>query len=102
MSNAVKYSKTSPYASTPTYSFFLDVATIPEIPYYSSDVQYEIDAVYKNRPDLLAYDLYSDPSLWWVFAVRNIEVIKDPIFDFVSGNQIYLPKKSTLTTVIGI
>lgn len=99
---AVSYSKTSVYNKTSTFSFFLDVANIPQIPKDSSDVLYEIDAIYKNRPDLLAFDLYNDVNLWWVFAVRNPNTLKDPVFDFVPGAKIYIPKKDTITTALGI
>jgi hypothetical protein len=102
MSTTVKYSKSSPYADTPSYSFFLDVANIPEIPYYPSDVRYEIDAVYRNRPDLLAYDLYNDPALWWVFSARNPNILQDPVFDFIPGSVIFIPKKETLVASLGI
>ena len=98
----IKYSKTSPYATTDTHGFFLDVAQIRNIPYDPSDVAYQIDAIYKNRPDLLAYDLYGDAALWWVFAVRNPNVIQDPVFDFEPGTIIYIPKKTTLTDTLGI
>jgi len=97
----VVYSKTSPYYNTETYSFFLDVANIPDIPAVPSDVVYQIDAIYKNRPDLLAYDLYGDASLWWVFAVRNPNTIQDPVFDFVPGATIYIPKQDTINAAIG-
>jgi hypothetical protein len=40
--------------------------------------------------------------LWWVFAVRNPNVIKDPIFDFFPGQTIYIPNKNTLTTYLGL
>ena len=40
------YAKTSPYVNTGTYSFFLDVANIPQIPYVASDTPYVIDAVF--------------------------------------------------------
>jgi hypothetical protein len=99
---AVAYSKTSPYATTETFSFFLDVANIPQLPYDASDVRYEIDAVYKNRPDLLAYDLYGDTGLWWVFSVRNPNALQDPVFDFVPGAIIYIPKKETIQAAIGV
>jgi len=62
---------------------------------------FELTATYEHRPDLLAYDLYKDHKLWWVFAVRNRSVIKDPVFDMVAGVKIYLPKASTLQRVIG-
>ena len=102
MASSVTYNKTSPYSQTQTYSFFLDVANIPAIPYNASDVQYQIDIIYTNRPDLLAYDLYGDAALWWVFAARNPNIIQDPIFDFTPNATIYIPKKETLITVLGL
>ena len=78
---AVSYQKSSPYANTNFYGFFLDVANIPKVPIDPSDVQYQIDAIYKHRPDLLAFDLYGDSALWWVFSVRNPNTIKDPVLD---------------------
>ena len=99
---AVNYKKTSPYANTDYYGFFLDVANIPTIPNDPSDVQYEIDAIYQYRPDLLANDLYGDSGLWWVFSVRNPNTIKDPIFDFVAGANIFVPKKENLTAALGL
>lgn len=99
---AVAYSKTSPYSNTNSYRFFLDVADIPNIPKDPSDVAYEIDAIYRHRPDLLAYDLYNDPALWWVFAIRNPNTIEDPIYDFIPGITIYIPKKETITAALGI
>lgn len=99
---SVTYNRTSPYANTDRFSFYLDVANIPEIPFDPSDVQYEIDAIYKNRPDLLAFDLYGDTNLWWVFSVRNPNTLQDPIFDFIPGATIYVPKKDTVTAALGI
>jgi hypothetical protein len=51
---------------------------------------------------MLAYDLYGESSLWWVFAQRNPNVLKDPVFDFRSGVQIYIPKKATLQADLGV
>ena len=102
MAQVVNYAKTSPYTQTEVYGFFLDVANIPQIPIVPSDVTYEIDAIYKHRPDLLAYDLYGDQGLWWVFAVRNPNVLKDPVFDFVPGKRIFIPKKETLVAKLGL
>lgn len=99
---AVTYLKTSPYANTERFAFYLDVANIPSIPYDPSDVQYEIDAIYRWRPDLLAYDLYGDTNLWWVFSARNPNTLQDPIFDFLPGAIIYIPKKDTVITALGI
>lgn len=98
----VAYSKTSPYINAEQVGFFLDVANLPQLPYDASDVLYEIDAVYKNRPDLLAYDLYGDTALWWVFSIRNPNTLQDPVFDFVPGASIYIPKKETILANLGV
>ena len=99
---AVNYSKTSPYANTETFAFFLDVANIPLIPLDPSDTAYRIDNIYEHRPDLLAYDLYGDSALWWVFSVRNPNVLQDPVYDFLPGATIYVPKKDILTAALGL
>ena len=72
------------------------------IPKNASDVIYNIDAVYAYRPDLLAFDLYGDSALWWVFRARNPNVIDDPIFDFQAGVSIMIPKKDTLVNNLGL
>ena len=100
--STVTYSKLSPYADTPKYAFFLDVANIPQIPYDPNDVQYQIDAIYKNRPDLLAFDLYGDAQLWWVFSARNPNALQDPVFDFIPGVTIFVPKYQTLVSSLGL
>lgn len=98
----INYSKTSPYATTGTYGFFLDVMNFRDIPKDPSDITYQLDAIYRFRPDLLAFDLYGDASLWWVFAMRNPNVIQDPVFDFIPGVTIFIPKKATITAALGL
>jgi hypothetical protein len=72
------------------------------IPYLIDDQDFEVQAQYEHRPDLLAYDLYSDSNLWWVFSVRNKDIIKDPVYDMVPGLIIKLPQLATLKSVLGI
>jgi len=98
----VQYNKTSPYYGTPGFGNFLDILTDRPIPKLDSDVLYSIDAVYANRPDLLANDLYGDSAYWWVFSARNPNVLQDPIFNFTVGTVIYIPKKETITTALGL
>jgi len=38
--------------------------------------------------------------LWWVFALRNPNVIEDPIFDMLTGTTIYIPKKENLRAIV--
>jgi len=96
------YSKTSPYYTTPVTNGYLDVMAFRDLPNERDDILFELTNTYENRPDLLAYDLYKDSRLWWVFAVRNKRIIKDPVYDLKAGVKIYLPKMSTIKTVLGI
>jgi hypothetical protein len=96
------YSASSPYFNTQLNSMYLELLTIRPVPAESSDYLYILEQQYQYRPDLLSYDLYGDPNLWWVFTQRNMSVIKDPIYDFVTGICIYLPKKSNLIQYLGV
>lgn len=103
MSNNNLYPSTSPYTFTNIVNEkFLDVMVNRPIPKEESDQYWTISETYNLRPDLLAYDLYGDARLWWVFAQRNPNRIKDPLFDFVTGTQIYLPNADTLKIVLGL
>jgi hypothetical protein len=97
------YPASSPYYNTNIVNGqYLDVMSNRPIPMDPSDVYWEITSVYEYRPDLLAYDLYSNSTLWWVFAMRNPNMLKDPYFDFVSGVNIYLPKLSAINQALGL
>ena len=103
MANNNLYPATSPYYNTGIVNNkFLDIMVNRPIPKQPSDIYWDITTVYEYRPDLLAYDLYSDSRLWWVFSARNPNSLKDPYFDFVAGKGIYLPKLELLKQVLGI
>jgi len=95
------YTKTSPYFNTSLVNNYLDIINFRDIPKERDDVLFELTATYELRPDLLAYDLYGDHQLWWVFAIRNRSIIKDPVFDMVAGIKIFLPKATTLKRAVG-
>jgi Base plate wedge protein 53 len=83
---------TSQYLQTPINAWYLDIWVPREIPASDTDTLMTITAKYEERPDLLSYDLYGTPRLWWIIALRNKDVLIDPIADFLPGVQIYLPK----------
>lgn len=96
------YDSNSPWFNTPTSKTgYLDFFRIRPVPAESDDIVYTIEPQYAYRPDLLAYDLYGSIKLWWVFAQRNMDVIKDPVYDMTPGTQIYLPKGDRLIQVLG-
>ena len=96
------YAKTSPWADTNQNNFYLDLLEIRPVPSEPDDFRYVIENQYRHRPDLLAYDIYGNARLWWVFVQRNMSVIKYPIYDFEPGTVIYLPKKTNLEKFLGV
>jgi len=98
-----RYQSASPWNQTEiVQGQYLDVLSIRPVPAESDDILYTIEEQYTYRPDLLAYDLYGEFRLWWVFAQRNMNVLKDPIYDMVAGTEIYLPKGDNLSKILGL
>ena len=95
------YNSTSPYFTTPVVNFYLSNWVNRPIPRQSDDITFTINETYHLRPDLLAFDLYGDAGLWWVFAQRNPNALTDPLGSFVKGTKIYLPKIDTLRSALG-
>ena len=96
------YNNNSPYYTTDESFGYLDVINFRDIPNQIDDILFQVTKTYEYRPDLLAFDLYGNSELWWVFSVRNKDIIKDPVYDMTSGTKIYLPKLSTLRSTLGI
>ena len=97
-----KYSPTSPYFEPPQNEINLEQFVPRPITAEDDDQVYVIERTYAYRPDLLAFDLYGTPRLWWVFAQRNPDAIEDPIYDFKPGKTIQLPKPENITTDLGV
>ena len=97
-----KYKNNSPWTKTEIVNrTYLDILEIRSVPAESDDIRYTIQPQYTHRPDLLAYDLYGDHGLWWIFAQRNMDVIQDPVYDIEAGVEIILPKLSKLVKYLG-
>lgn len=91
-----------PYGKTPlNRAGYLDILKPRPVPVGGNDILYTITPSYNYRPDLLAFDLYGKKELWWVFAQRNPDIIKDPIYDFIAGTEIYLPQGANLRKELG-
>lgn len=97
-----RYNKFSPYYNTPENNLNLELLKIRPVPAEADDFEYALQSQYRHRPDLLAYDVYGSSKLWWVIVQRNLETIKDPIYDFEPGVIIFLPKKSNLEKYLGV
>jgi hypothetical protein len=82
---------TSQYSLTPIQNWYLDIWVPRSVPSSDYDSIIIIPPSFNQRPDLLSQQEYGTPRLWWVFAIRNPDLIIDPINDFLSGLQIYVP-----------
>ena len=94
------YKKTSPWYITKQNTLYLELLTLRTIPISDDDFKYVIENQYRHRPDLLAFDLYQDAKLWWVFAQRNRSILKDPIYDFSPGTTIFCPAKANINAAL--
>ena len=98
------YDSKSNYAITSTNRKYLEIYQPPltENTLSQETTSMVIQPKYNKRPDLLAFDMYGSPRLWWVFAQRNPDQIEDPIYDFKPGVTIQLPKKENLLKDLGV
>jgi len=97
------YSSSSPwyttgYSNTGDTLGYFRIRPVPASP---DDQPYTIDPQYNHRPDLLAYDLYGSPKLWWIFTQRNMDILEDPIYDFESGVEILVLNASAVKDLLG-
>jgi hypothetical protein len=86
----------SPYYASTVDNGFLGTLVDRPIPKSVDDKSYTIEQKYNLRPDLLAYDLYGDPALWWVFVARNPSVLRNPLLDFKAGLSIFVVPRSVI------
>ena len=97
----INYPASSPYGLTPQTSWYIGNYVNRDIPAASDDSPLTLTKNYENRPDKLSYDLYGTPAYWWIFAVRNRDLITDPIWDMVAGLTIIVPSLATLKQALG-
>jgi len=95
-----RYSSRSPYFSTKQTNWYLGYFEPRRIPTNVTDDLIQVEAKYHERPDLLSYDLYHTVDFWWIFAARNMDDIKDPIYDLRAGMHIYVPNIDFLSSII--
>jgi hypothetical protein len=79
------------YANTYIRDFYLDLWQEPGMAFSDSDEKQTIPTKYNKRPDLMANEIYGSPNYWWIFALRNKDLLIDPVEDFISGLEIRIP-----------
>lgn len=78
---------------------FLGMNNLPKLSRSTQEVPYIIDQAFDERPDLLAAKLYGSSAYWYVFALKNPDIIKDPIRDFKAGTTIILPGEDSIRQI---
>lgn len=95
-----KYSQYSPYAKT-KQTWYLDYNLPKNIPPADSDIDYEIPNKYDEQPWRLAYELYGNERLYYIFSLLNPNLIEDPIYDFNAGKTIRIPSVQRVQSYLG-
>lgn len=83
--------ETSQYLNTPLKNGYLDIMVPRPVPSSPFDPIMKVPSEFNQRPDLMSQQQYGTPRLWWVFSVRNPDIFEDPINDFISGTEFYVP-----------
>jgi hypothetical protein len=96
------YAASSPYATTSQTNWYIGYYAPRAIPPAADDKPFTVLPKHDTKPTVLSNDLYGTPALWWVFAVRNRNLIKDPVWDLKEGLEIIVPSLATLKKALGI
>ena len=75
--------------------FYLDVAKLPVVSDLTGNYVV-VPAECENRIDLFSYQQYGSSRYWWLIALANADLIKDPIWDFTAGLTVLVPKDTAL------
>lgn len=97
----VTYTKTSPYGVTPQSSRFIGRYVHRQITAHESDQLITLSAKHEHKPEVLSQELYGSPEYYWVFMCRNMNIIRDPIWDFIPGITIAAPSMAHLKSILG-
>lgn len=87
------------YKNTPVEFSTKGLAKIPVIKPSLDDEEVEITNKYHHRPDIMAKDIYGSSKYWFVFLLRNMDIIEDPIFDHVMGKKIMVPHPNSVKRI---
>lgn len=90
------------YSNTPVRDFYLDLWEDPGFAFSLSDEKMEIPTAFHKRPDLMANKMYGSSKFWWIFALRNKDVLIDPYEDFTAGTEIFVPSKNAIANIGGV
>ena len=79
--------------------FYLDVAKLPVVSDLTGNYVV-VPAECENRIDLFSYQQYGSSRLWWIIALANADIIRDPTWDFKAGMVVFVPRDEALLSSI--
>ena len=94
-----KYSQFSPFSKV-KQTWYLDYNLPAGLPVADSDVSYTIPVKYDEQPWRLAKELYGNERLYYIFTLRNPDVLHDPVYDFKAGVTIMVPSAQRVSTYL--
>lgn len=97
----VNYPVSSPYAITPQLDWRIGRYEHRPLLPQPGDKEITVTTRYHFRPDRLSGDLFGTVNYWWVFGLRNPNLIRDPFFDLKAGMKIFVPTEEYVRKVFG-
>lgn len=91
----MSYDSKSYLYNTNYNKFYLDVAKLDSLKDATGDYVV-VPPGCEHRIDLFSYQQYNSSRLWWVIALANADIIKDPIWDFKAGMTVLVPRNVAL------
>jgi hypothetical protein len=95
-----RYDQRSFLKNTEFKNFYLGVSNLPKVSLANGD-RVQVPPECENRIDLFSYQQYGSSRLWWVIALANADIIRDPTWDFKSGMIVFVPRDVNLTSGLG-
>ena len=89
------YEQKSYLHNTNYNKFYLDTAKLDSLQDASGNYVV-VPPSCEHRIDLFSYKQYGSSRLWWVIALANADIIKDPIWDFKAGLTVLVPRNVAL------
>lgn len=95
-----EYNRYSVYKNTPQ-TWYLDQYNPIIIPAADDDIDYVIPQKYHQQPWMLSKEVYNTERLYYIFAITNMNILKDPVYDFKTGTTIVIPSYERIQRLLG-
>jgi hypothetical protein len=90
-----RYDQRSFLKNTEFKNFYLGVSNLPKVSLANGD-RVQVPPECENRIDLFSYQQYGSSRLWWIIALANADIIRDPTWDFKAGMVVFVPRDEAL------